>query len=423
MYAELAEDRLDVRSYRRLGDLHRATDRDSGHPFDQVGQHLALARDVTQLKAWQATNGMPLDMTFNAEGAAAGTDPLTDALLADRTSFRWLNHTWSHPYLGCIQNFAVVPWQCQTNASGAIQYAPAALINTEISQNKAWATANGVALNPAELVTGEHSGLKTLPQMTVDNPNLAGALQTSGISFIASDASRESAQRAIGNALTVPRYPMNIFYNVATAAEEVDEYNWIYTSRANGGSGICEDNPQTSTCIAPLSTTTGFTSYIVPIEVQNATQHLLGNDPRPHFAHQSNLTEDKILYPVLDGVLAKYNAAFAANTPLLHPALSESGTVLRQADLWRTNKAAVTAYAVGNTVTVQSSAAGAITVPVTMPEGTVNLNANGTAGPAFGQAYAGERSNQVALLPRRCCATGCPQALDTRLRRRSRPRR
>jgi hypothetical protein len=265
-----------------------------------------------------------------------------------------------------------------------------------------------VTLNPAELVTGEHSGLKTLPQMTVDNPNLAGALQTSGISFIASDASRESAQRAIGNALTVPRYPMNIFYNVATAAEEVDEYNWIYTSRADGGSGICEDNPQTSTCIAPLSTTTGFTSYIAPIEVQNATQHLLGNDPRPHFAHQSNLTEDKILYPVLDGVLAKYNAAFAANTPLLHSALSESGTVLRQADLWRTNKAAVTAYAVGNTVTVQSSAAGAIDVPMTMPEGTVNLNANGTAGTAFGQAYAGERSNQVAFAASQTLRYGLP---------------
>src|SRR5258705_13934156 len=44
MYAELAEDRLDVRSYRRRGDLHRATDRGSRPPVDQVGQYLALAR-------------------------------------------------------------------------------------------------------------------------------------------------------------------------------------------------------------------------------------------------------------------------------------------------------------------------------------------------------------------------------------------
>jgi hypothetical protein len=111
---------------------------------------------------------------------------------------------------------------------------------------------------------------------------------------------------------------------------------------------------------------------------------------------------------VLDGVLAKYNAAFAANAPLLHPSLSESGTVLRRADLWRTNKAAVTAYAVGTTVTVQSSAAGAIDVPVTMPEGTVNLNADGTAGTAFGQAYAGERSGQAAFAASQKSRYGLP---------------
>jgi hypothetical protein len=171
---------------------------------------------------------------------------------------------------------------------------------------------------------------------------------------------------------------------------------------------VCEDNPPTSTCIAPLSTTTGFASYIVPIEVQNATQHLLGNDPRPHYAHQSNLTEEKILYPVLNGVLASYNAAFAANAPLLHPSLSESGTVLRHTDLWRTNKAAVTAYAVGTTVTVQSSAPGAIDVPVTMPEGTVNLNADGSAGTAFGKAYAGERSDQAVFAASQTSRYGLP---------------
>ena len=52
---------------------------------------------------------------------------------------------------------------------------------------------------------------------------------------------------------------MNIYYNVGTKSEMADEYNWIYTSVANGGSGICENNPL-STCIAPLNTTTGFDS-------------------------------------------------------------------------------------------------------------------------------------------------------------------
>jgi hypothetical protein len=353
-----------------------------------------LPADLDVLKAWQTANGMPLDLAFNAEGAVAN-DALTTSLLANKASFRWLNHTWSHLYLGCVQNFTVIPWVCQTSG-GQIQYEPLSLLNSEIGQNKTWATTNAVTIDPAELVTGEHSGLKSSPQMAVDNPNLPAALTAGGIGYVASDASREPAQRTIGSTLTVPRYPMNIFYNVAKASEEVDEYNWIYTSRANGGSGICEDNPETSTCITPLDVNTGFASYIVPIEIQNATRHLLGNDPRPHYAHQSNITEDRILYPVLDGVMAKYNAAFAANAPLLHPTTRESGDVLRKAELWKTARNTVTAYAIGNTVTVASTGS-AKTVPLTMPEGTLTLTSGGATGPAFGTAYAGERSSQVAF--------------------------
>ena len=50
--------------------------------------------------------------------------------------------------------------------------------------------------------------------------------------------------------------------------------------------------------------------------------HVTGNDPRPHFFHQSNLADYNpalpetdpnqggILYPVIDGLLARYEAAF-----------------------------------------------------------------------------------------------------------------
>ena len=58
---------------------------------------------------------------------------------------------------------------------------------------------------------------------------------------------------------------------------------------------------------------------------------MLGNDPRPHYAHQSNLAEDRILYPVLDGVIDRFKATYAANSPLLHPTMKESATLLQQA--------------------------------------------------------------------------------------------
>jgi len=353
--------------------------------------------DVDYLKAWQTRTGMPLDMTYNGEGTATAT-ALTAKLKADRASFRWLNHTWSHPYMGCVQDFTVVPWRCATDGTGAIQYMPKATISTEIKQNTDWATTNGVKLDKTELVTGEHSGLKTLPQMTVDNPNLATALNERGVKYIASDASREKDQRSIGGALTVPRYPMNIFYNVATEAEEMDEYNWIYTSRANGGSGICEDNPGTTTCITPQSTVTGFQNYIVPLEVRIALRHVLGNDPRPHYAHQSNITEDRILYPVLDGVLGRFTATYAANSPLLHPTMKESATLLQQATTWKNQQQNVTAYVVGTTVTVQNNSSNNIPIPITVPDttkipcGLLNLFTC-----PFGTAYAGERSDYVSL--------------------------
>lgn len=352
--------------------------------------------DVDYLKSWQTRTGMPLDITYNADGVATAT-ALAAKFKTDKAAFRWLNHTWSHPYLGCTQDFTVVPWKCATSSTGVIQYMPKATITSEIKKNTDWATANSVKLDKSELVTGEHSGLKTLPQMLVDNPNLAPALNERGIKYIASDASREKEQRSIGGALTVPRYPMNIFYNVATEAEEMDEYNWIYTSRANGGSGICEDNPGTTTCITPQSTVTGFRQYIVPLEVRIALRHVLGNDPRPHYAHQSNLAEDRILYPVLDGVIDRFKATYAANSPLLHPTMKESATLLQRAGVWKAQRNSVTAYVVGGTVTVQNNGGNAIPVPITMPEGTKVLGLLGLPAGSFGAAYAGERSEQRSL--------------------------
>ncbi|QKV91055.1 hypothetical protein HUT19_04295 [Streptomyces sp. NA02950] len=91
-----------------------------------------------------------------------------------------------------------------------------------------WAT-QGIHLGAdrTELITGEHSGLKTLPQQPSDHPNPPSALTLTGVTSLASDASREQEQRTLGPATTVPRHPMNIFYNAGRAAEQVDEDNWV----------------------------------------------------------------------------------------------------------------------------------------------------------------------------------------------------
>ena len=47
--------------------------------------------------------------------ADTGSDALTTAMLAAKNDFRWLNHTYTHAFLGCEQDFTVIPWRCATD--------------------------------------------------------------------------------------------------------------------------------------------------------------------------------------------------------------------------------------------------------------------------------------------------------------------
>lgn len=386
-----ADDRWDTQLNCTPGDVDCAGGAGTPHPIRMT------PADVDYATAWQNSHGLTLDLVYNGAGSVDqredndGVDQLADKLIADRGRFRWVNHTYTHAFLGCEQNVTVVPWTCATNPGGGTRWVSRATIGYEIATNRVWGQAAGLPLETDELVTGEHSGLKILPQQPQDNPNLALALADDGVKWLASDNSRDPQQRQVGPATTVSRYPMNVFYNAGRAAEQVDEYNWLYTSRAQGGSGICEDNPATTTCLpAPLDTGTGFGDYIVPLETRIALGHVLSNDPKPHFIHQSNLAEDRIAYPVLSGVLEGYDALFADNTPVVNLRMKAIGAELQRRAAWKTavNAGQVTAYRVGGAVTVQGPNGTA--VPATLPTGTT------LGGAAFGTAYAGAVSGWTA---------------------------
>ncbi|MFF3624482.1 hypothetical protein [Streptomyces sp. NPDC002467] len=355
------------------------------------------AADAVYAAQWQTSKNFKLDMLFNAgageewKAENGGTDALTAQLVADRAKYRWMNHTYTHPFLGCVQDTTTSPWTCVKDANGAVKYMSRAEISAQIRDNNNWAAAKGITTDRTEIVTGEHSGLKTAPQQPQDNPNLAGAFADNGIKWAGSDNSREPAQRPVGAALTVPRHPMNVYYNTGTNAEMADEYNWIYGSRANGGSGICEDNPATSTCLpAALDVNTGYLDYIVPQEARTALRHVLANDPRPHYVHQSNLAEDRTLYPVLNQVLDTYRTLYAPSAPIVNQSMKDTGVELGRRAAWDNAIAnnQVTAYRIGAAVTVKAPAG--VLAPVTAPNGTKKQLLLGTAD--FGTAYAGSRS-------------------------------
>ncbi|NUK50177.1 hypothetical protein HRW14_07670 [Streptomyces lunaelactis] len=356
--------------------------------------------DAQYAAQWSAAKRFTLDMVFNGGGSElfkeenGGSDPLAQQLIADKNAYRWVNHTYNHPFLGCVQNVAVVPWVCAENADGSTRYVTRAEISGQIADNRGWGLRAGLPLQNDELVTGEHSGLKILPQQPDDNPNLGPALADNSVTWLGSDNSRDRAQRRVGPALTVPRYPMNVFYNAGRTTEMIDEYNWIYTRAADGGSGICE-TAANSTCLEePLDTVTGYTDYVVPLEARIGLSHVLANDPRPHYVHQSNLAEDRIVYPVLNRILDGYTALYADNTPLVSLRQRDIGAELRHRAAWNTAVKAghVSAYRIGDDVTVQAPSG--VRVTATMPAGTRQSLFLGDA--AFGSPYGGSASGWVA---------------------------
>jgi hypothetical protein len=267
------------------------------------------------------------------------------------------------------------------------------LINSQIEKNFAWARKNRIPAEPGVLASGEYSGLRLLPQQPVDNPYLVTAMSTDHLHWIVLDASREPAMRPVGAALGIPRHPIDVGEDVDTVAEEVNEFNWYNDSKADGGSGLCQASTTTA-CLKPLNEQTGWTSSIVPAQVEIVFNALINNDPRPFFMHQSNLTGDRLGYPVMDGVLSAYRAVYGPSAPIENLPTDQDGAVLRDQQLWAQARQAgtVSAWVQGNTITI--SGPPGTPVPVTAPAGTTVGSA---AGPAYGFSYAGERSGFTTL--------------------------
>lgn len=377
---------------------HRCT-RGNDCPVGVSAPDIALTiEDVDFMTAWQAEHGFGLSMVFNGGGYDSMIEdyaafPVGDRLLAARTA-RWVNHTYTHEYLGCVRDQTRVGFPCERDEAGMVRWVSLAIATDEIGKNQEFARRHELQFDPSELVTGEHSGLRRAPAEPADNPSLLEALSSRGIAWVASDASRERDQRAVAGARTVPRYPMNLYFNVGRRRELVDEFNWIHSASASGGSGSCSQNAQ-ATCLAPIEVNTGFDDWIVPREARTMALHALSNDPRPHYAHQSNLAEDRLLYPVMERVLSDYRRVFGPEVPLVQLTLAEAGTALRDQAEWQANQAYVQAYVETGTLTVAVSSSGAVRVPLTLPAGS-HAGGNTAALPR----YAGQQTGWLSVRPK-----------------------
>ena len=109
-----------------------------------------------------------------------------------------------------------------------------------------------------------------------------------------------------GAATAIPRYPTNIYYNVSTNAQEVDEYQTLYDLPT------CVPVAGVTTCNPP-GTAFPIGTIVASVD-QGMFQHMMGNDPRPHYFHQTNLMSqttgtvngvgDGLFYETMDPLLA-----------------------------------------------------------------------------------------------------------------------
>ncbi len=272
-------------------------------------------------------------------------------------------------------------------------------IDTEIAWDQAWAKANGLTnYSPSVVITGEHSG--------IENPNMPAALANVGVNVFATDASRQPQQYSLtsgtNTAVSSPRYPSNIYYNASNWPDELNEYNTLYLASGvsmgpanpTGETGRCT-NTSSTTCL----TTPATEATVLASESRIMLSHVLNNDPRVGYAHQTNLigpatqtvsgvTSDYgyTLLSLLNDMMSQYNSW--TTTPLVQVTDATDAATLQEQSAWNTAEGTneVTATETNGIVTVTNGTAAAVTVPVTVPEGTT------VGSTLYGQSYGGALS-------------------------------
>jgi hypothetical protein len=240
------------------------------------------------------------------------------------------------------------------------------------------------------------------------NPVLAAAFAATsggGIKYFGADASKPYPNPAAGTFATgayagseyaagtsfadagatgIPRYPTNVYYNVSTNAQEIDEYETLYDSPT------CTPVAGVTTC-NPAGTTFTIGQIMASVD-QGMFQHMMGNDPKPTYFHQTNLMSqptgtvngvgDGLYYEAMNPLLAQYHQYFQANAPIVQLTMPQIGTLLNQQSAWAAaDTSQISGSISGNVVTVTNSGA-ATDIPLT--------------GTTVGSAYAGTQSGWVS---------------------------
>jgi hypothetical protein len=326
------------------------------------------ADDARRAGRWARERRIRLDLVCNGGGSlgyvheAGEPDPLLRALREQNGAFGWINHTFRHADIDVLDQPA---------------------IEAEIAENVAWAREAGISLEASALVTGAHTGLANLAARPPreENVHLRAALRAQRVRYVACDASRPYRDEhgdlldpgtpfLLGSAVAVPRHPTVLPHDAVTPSQVLDRL------RAESEAG---------------SPVTSF-DQVVLAESRRLFAAVLGNDPRPHYFHQSNMigSDDEapgLIYTLLDAVLRRHREHFVDAVELEQPTLGEIGRLLLRVQAWRAlqRRGAVRAWRVPGAVEIENRTSSTIEVPLT--------------GTERGEPDATSRSGWVAVAP------------------------
>ncbi len=269
---------------------------------DALRSRFPLAGQFTFVHAFNGSQAN-LSAPASCDPNASSPDPLTSMTRCLAGQFYWLNHTYTEQDMD-FTNYS-------TSANEIRRNTLVTLYLGMLSRGN---------YHPDSLLTGTHSGLGYYYDAAAgrfverglehSNKNLLSAAYNSGVRYLGSNHSLESHRGSCPSCgrrhplrsgiMLLPRYPTNVFYNLATPEEAVSEYNYIY-----GPGGVAPYWPR------DLS----YDEY-VEAETTIALSHLLSGSPYPHFFHQANLYEyapgRSLIFDWLERLAERYSTLSAA---------------------------------------------------------------------------------------------------------------
>jgi hypothetical protein len=295
---------------------------------------------MARIAAWQdgvqaqpGNAGFKLALAFNG---VYGVSPLTTAAKLVEGKFTWINHTLDHLNLTYQTAPAVGP------ATTTAQVASA------FTTNEAFAKTVGLtSYRSSRFVSPDVSGLT--------NPQALGALAHLGVRYLITDTSHPeqvnpSPNVGMYNALQpnlyqVPRRPTNLYYDVSTPTEWVNQYNALYPAATLTIQGILDQESGT------------------------LLRYMLQGDLDPQMYHESNLRAydgtHSLLSDLIDATLQKYRAL--STLPIESPDLLVAGARMKaNGALLASNLTATLAPGTGITFTSSTP----LSVPVSVPQKT-----------------------------------------------------